>query len=117
MTMNLNRRQFLSALFGTAAAAMVANAKPLELVLDPELALWSPGAKTIFIPEAKILRPEAPTVFDDCIDLDRALRDPAYFASQVIGQDIIYGGRHIDHAEYLAKYPPQRSAFNAEYWR
>jgi hypothetical protein len=40
---DVNRRRFLS-LFATGTAAMA---------LDPELALWKPSAKTIFLPPAK----------------------------------------------------------------
>jgi hypothetical protein len=41
----VNRRGFLSALFGGAAAAAT---------LDPERLLWVPGAKTISIPKPRI---------------------------------------------------------------
>lgn len=46
----MNRRSFLSGLFGVAATAVVAPA----IIFDPELLLWKPGAKTIFIPSAAI---------------------------------------------------------------
>lgn len=44
----MNRRSFLQ-LFGAAAAGAV---------LDPEMLLWRPGAKTIFLPAAKTLTTE-----------------------------------------------------------
>lgn len=43
--MDLSRRGFISALSAFAAAA----------VLDPELLIWKPGAKTIFIPAPKVI--------------------------------------------------------------
>jgi len=48
----MNRRAFLQVLAATAAGA----------VLDPELLLWVPGQKTIFLPP--VVTPAAPIVFD-----------------------------------------------------
>jgi hypothetical protein len=45
----MERRAFLKA-FGLTAGAFAA-----ACVLDPEMALWKPGAKTIVIPRAKTL--------------------------------------------------------------
>jgi hypothetical protein len=42
----MNRRRFLTALLGAAAAA--------PMVLDPERALWVPGRKLISIPKATL---------------------------------------------------------------
>lgn len=42
----MNRRAFLSALGAVAAGA----------VLDPEMLLWKPGAKTIFLPSPRKLK-------------------------------------------------------------
>jgi len=46
----VNRRAFLQILSSVAATA----------VLDPELLLWKPGAKTIFLPPAKELITNCP---------------------------------------------------------
>lgn len=45
----MERRSFIKALLGTAAAA----AATLQIT-DPEFVLWRPGAKTIFLPEGPI---------------------------------------------------------------
>lgn len=46
----MNRRQFLSRAVATGAAAAAAFA------LDPERALWVPGAKTFFLPSKEIVQ-------------------------------------------------------------
>jgi hypothetical protein len=51
---NLSRRGLLGTLFGAASSA----------VLDPERALWQPGAKTISIPAPVVLKPIGFTVGD-----------------------------------------------------
>jgi hypothetical protein len=58
----LSRRSFLRWAGGAAAAAATVAVLPAlpslpALVLDPEKALWVPGAKTIFIPEVRLARP------------------------------------------------------------
>ncbi len=58
----MNRRGFFGKLFSGAAAVVAAAVLPssataesfLPTVLDPERALWVPGAKTFFIPDTKI---------------------------------------------------------------
>ena len=45
----MNRRAFLS-LFGKAAATALPAVATADLLLDPERALWVPGAKTFFFP-------------------------------------------------------------------
>jgi hypothetical protein len=75
----MNRRKFLN-LFGLGAAAFT---------LDPELLLWTPGAKTIFIPPpasydaitAAILKYMNPKILDSIFadtPLLTYLRDRAY---------------------------------------
>lgn len=52
--MNLSRRAFLGALTAATAAAVASPyVLPAEL-LDPERRLWTPGAKTIFLPSGHI---------------------------------------------------------------
>lgn len=55
----LSRRSFLKWAGGAAAAAAVAKAIPHlpALELDPDKALWVPGAKSIFIPGSQTIRP------------------------------------------------------------
>ena len=103
--MAMDRLLFLKTLLGSTAALAFT---PHELLLDPDKALWHPGATTIFLPaEKQIVAPPTPEIFDECIDLDRALRDSVYFESQVIGKDVAMGGQFISHARYVQKYRPQ----------
>lgn len=82
----MGRRRFLSILSGVTAAAFAAPYVPALLAHDPELELWRPGARTIFLPpERRMVEPEGVQIFDACIDLERALTDHDYFVTQVIG--------------------------------
>lgn len=57
----LSRRGFIGSIIAGAAAAVAApklTIETLEGIEDPEFALWTPGAKTFFLPDApKLYRP------------------------------------------------------------
>lgn len=106
----MDRRGFLKRLIGGVA---VAAFTPYEILQDPGKALWSPGTTTIFLPpEHVIVAPPKPEIFDDCVDLNRALTDPEYYASQIIGTEIASGyvpGFSFD--EYITRRPPRPNKF------
>lgn len=54
----MNRRSFFKLTLATGAGLAI------EMALDPELALWVPGAKTVFLPPPSGWAPSQGAVFD-----------------------------------------------------
>lgn len=75
----MDRRRFLKALgLGTASAATA-------MVLDPELALWTPGAKTFFIPKALPDR-----LVDECSGLSiRLVKDYQFVTPELLARETL----------------------------
>lgn len=75
--MNIGRRGFLQSLAAATAAAAVLG------VDDPERLLWTPGAKTIFLPSTEILKAEDVAVRDIRVEYDKGRIEAARYVLTV----------------------------------